>query len=125
MSRQTGVSHQRSQVTLANIRDGASNTFLIGEKYVNSSHYTDGKDLGDSESMYCGDHLNLLCWTGVNGTIGTPENNNLPRQDRSAIGEGYNVLWFGSAYSDSFSMSFCDGSVRTISYSIDGETCRR
>lgn len=125
MSGQTGISHQRSQVTLADVQDGASNTFLIGEKYVNLEHYADGKDLGDSETMFCGDHLNTLRWTGINGTIGNATNNNLPRQDSSAIGEGNRVQWFGSAHAGSFNMSFCDGSVRTINYSIDGEVYRR
>jgi len=51
MSRQTGIAHQRSQVTMSDIRDGASQTFLIGEKCINRARYTDGKDLGDSATM--------------------------------------------------------------------------
>lgn len=125
MSQQTGISHQRSQVTLADVRDGTSNTFLIGEKYVNRYHYTDGKDWGDSATMYCGDHLNLLRWTGVCGKVESAGENNLPRQDSSTIGEGNKVQWFGSAHAGSFHMSCCDGSVRTINYSIDGEVYRR
>jgi prepilin-type N-terminal cleavage/methylation domain-containing protein/prepilin-type processing-associated H-X9-DG protein len=126
MSRQTGVSHQRSEVRLSDIIDGASNTFLIGEKYINRDHYTDGKDLGDSETMYCDDNLDLLRWTGINGTVGTVADNNLPVQDRSTlISEGNRVQWFGSAHAGVFNMSFCDGSARTISYSIDGEVYRR
>lgn len=125
MSRQTGICHQRSQVKMADIKDGTSNTFLIGEKYINRDHYANGKDMGDSETMYCGDHLDLIRWTGISGTVGTSMNNNLPRQDRSAMGEGNRVQWFGSAHPGAFNMSFCDGSVRSISYSIDGEVYRR
>lgn len=119
MSRQTGISCQRSQVKLPDITDGASNTFLIGEKYINRDHYTDGKDRGDSETMYSGDYLDLIRWTGLSGETG-----NQPRQDSSTIGEGYNVRYFGSAHVGSFNISFCDGSVRSISYSINAETYR-
>ncbi len=125
MSKQTGICHQRSQVRMSEIRDGASNTFLIGEKFIDSDHYTDGKDLGDSETMYCGDHNDLIRWTGIIGTAGTTTCNNLPRQDRSTLGEGNHVQWFGSAHPSTLNMSFCDGSVRPISYSIDGEAYRR
>ena len=125
MSHQTGICHQRSQVTMSDITDGTSNTFLIGEKYINRNHYTDGKDKGDDKTMYCGDDLDLLRWTGINGSVGTSANNNLPRQDRSAIGEGNHVQWFGSAHAHGFNMSFCDGSVGTIHYLIDAEVYRR
>ena len=44
MSHQTGISYERSQVTVSDIADGTSCTFLIGEKYINRDHYADGKD---------------------------------------------------------------------------------
>jgi prepilin-type processing-associated H-X9-DG protein len=126
MSHQSGISYQRSQVTMADITDGTSKTFLIGEKYINSSHYEDGKDLGDDDTMYCGDDLNLLRWTGIDGTVGSDTNNNLPLWDKSTlVSDGNHVQWFGSAHANGFNMSFCDGSVCTISYSIDAEVYRR
>jgi prepilin-type N-terminal cleavage/methylation domain-containing protein/prepilin-type processing-associated H-X9-DG protein len=127
MSYQTGISYMRSQVTMADIHDGTSNTFLIGEKYVSADHYADGQDWGDNETMYCADELDLLRWTGVSGGIGNATNNNLPRQDKSTPGysDGNSVQWFGSAHSGGFNMSLCDGSVRTINYSTDAETYRR
>ena len=126
MSHQTGISHQRSEVALSAIRDGTSNTFLIGEKYINLDHYADGQDLGDSETMYGADDLDMIRWTGIDGTVGDATTNNLPRQDRSTPGysEGADVQWFGSAHADGFNMSLCDGSVCTISYSIDAKTYR-
>ncbi len=36
------------------IRDGATNTFMIGEKYLNSDHYYDSLDGADYEPMFCG-----------------------------------------------------------------------
>jgi prepilin-type N-terminal cleavage/methylation domain-containing protein len=126
MSHQTGISYQRSQVTVADISDGTSNTFLVGEKYISVNHYIDGKDLGDSETMYCGDDLDLLRWTGIDGTVGTSTNNNLPVRDRSvSTSEGNRVQWFGSPHANMLNMSLCDGSARSLSYSIDAEVYRR
>jgi prepilin-type N-terminal cleavage/methylation domain-containing protein/prepilin-type processing-associated H-X9-DG protein len=125
MSHQTGLSHQRSQVTMNDIKDGSSNTFLIGEKCINRNHYTDGKDMGDCATMYCGGDMEVLRWTGYVGTIGVGVNDHLPRQDTpSFISEGTKMQWFGSAHLGVFNMSFCDGSVRSINYSIDAETFR-
>lgn len=121
MSCQTGISHQRSQVKLSDVVDGASNTFLIGEKYINRDHYADGCDWGDAATMYCGGDLELLRWTGYLGRVGNP-----PTADRSTpTPEGSTVQWFGSAHANGFNISFCDGSVRMLNYSIDGEVYRR
>jgi len=122
MSRQTGISYQRSQITMAQIRDGSSNTFLIGEKYIDSGCYNDGTDMGDNDTAYSGDELDTLRWTGWYGDVG-----NLPKQDTNVPGysDVYNVQWFGSAHGSGFNMSLCDGSVRSISYSIDPEVYRR
>ena len=35
------------------IVDGTSTTFLIGEKFIQPDHYTDGIDLGDNDTLYC------------------------------------------------------------------------
>ena len=126
MSQQTGISYQRSQVTMADIKDGTSNTFLIGEKYINSDHYTDGNDYGDRKQCTAADDLELLRWTGINGTaMSTAIAITCPGRTGRRLGEGDHVQWFGSAHASGFNMSFCDGSVRSISYSIDGEVYRR
>ena len=49
MTKVSGVSFQRSEVTMAQIRDGTSNTYLIGEKYLDPDHYLNGEDPGDNE----------------------------------------------------------------------------
>ncbi len=41
------------------------------------------------------------------------------------MSEGNSVQWFGGIHNDAFNISFCDGSVGTINYSIDAEVYRR
>jgi prepilin-type processing-associated H-X9-DG protein len=116
MSLQTGVSHLRSEVSIRQVTDGMSKTFLIGEKYINPDMYSDSEDPGDNETMYCADELDLIRWTGVNGGIG-----NLPSQDTPGVVASQT---FGSAHVGACNFAFCDGSVRAISYDIDSQTYR-
>jgi prepilin-type N-terminal cleavage/methylation domain-containing protein len=87
--------------------DGLSNTYLIGEKYMNAEHYTSGLDPGDAQ------------WFGFDPGYGTvryggaqlaPENDQTARTVPRI---------FGSAHPGSWNVVLCDGSVRAISYSID------
>ena len=100
-----GICYQRSEVTVAEVRDGTSNTYMVGEKYISSDLYQDG-DPQDNHPMYTGDCRNVLSQTI-----------HLPFQDRA----GYITLGFGSAHPGGWNVALCDGSVRTISYSIDKE----
>ena len=96
---------------MAHVRDGASNTYLIGEKYIGQDWYFTGLSYGDDQNPFCGDDRDVLRWSG------TP-----PRQDQASV-DLFNE--FGSAHSSGFNMALCDGSVRSIGYSIDPETHRR
>ncbi len=106
----TGVSFPRSEIRMADITDGVSNTYLVGEKYMNSDCYETGGDYGDNEGMYVGCANNI---TRV--TFGAP------LQDIPGIMH-YND--FGSAHSNGLNMAFCDGSVQTISYSVEPDVHR-
>jgi prepilin-type processing-associated H-X9-DG protein len=118
MSDMTGISFLRSAIRVADITDGTTNTYLIGEKYLNPDHYTDGGAGGDDWDMYTGFQNDVARSTYYNSTTGSAW---IPFQDRS--GFDYDDQ-FGSPHSDGINMSFCDGSVRSISYSIDAETHR-
>ncbi len=98
------------EVTMAEIKDGASNTYLVGEKYLNPDNYFTGNDYGDDEPALGADDYDLFSWTCYQ-----------PMQDRAGSA---NFWTFGSAHANGFVVAFCDGSVRSMSFSIDANTHR-
>ena len=81
----TGICFERSEIR--NVIDGASNTYLIGEKYINADHYATGRDPSDNEG-WC---------TGYNND-NYRNGHYLPLQDRA----GYtSTMRFGSVHSTS------------------------
>ena len=61
----TGVCYRRSMVRLRDIKDGASNTYLAGERNVIPDAYIDGTDIGDYQSWdasFCFDNIR---WSGT------------------------------------------------------------
>ncbi|MHB1038385.1 MAG: DUF1559 family PulG-like putative transporter [Pirellulales bacterium] len=113
VSKATGVIFLRSQVSMAEIPDGASCTYLVGEKNVEPREYRTGQDPGDDQSMYQGVDWDMNRWT----TFGLT-----PRRDTRGPTRHQN---FGSAHAGGCHFLFCDGSVQEISYMIDLETHRR
>ena len=106
-----GVGHRRSMVKLAHVRDGASNTFMIGEKYINPDHYHTGGDLGDSTNLYAG--------YGSDMYRSVHYDNWPPRQDWPGVAFEHG---FGSAHTSILHFAFCDGAVKGINYTIEQET---
>ena len=102
----TGVCFQRSQIRPQDIRDGLSQTYLIGEKYVSTRHYEAFDDWGYDGSLYSGVDVDLNRW------VLDP-----PARDAEAIQERR----FGSAHPGACHFAFCDGSVKPISYTIHYE----
>ncbi len=45
----TGIVHCGSLIRLSDVTDGASNTYLAGEKYLDPDYYSNGLDPGDNE----------------------------------------------------------------------------
>ena len=64
MRRSNGVFYGASQTRVADITDGTSNTYLIGEKYLNSDAYTSNTDAGDDQNMFTGYQDDVIRWTG-------------------------------------------------------------
>ena len=112
-SSHTGIAYERSLVSMADIKDGASNTYLIGEKYINADCYLTGDDSSDNENLYVGYDNDMYrnTYPGHDG----------PRQDRP----GWSSSWiFGGPHAGGCQFVFCDGSVHSISFSIDPDTHR-
>jgi len=116
-TRNTGIGPWHQLLTMAHVRDGSSNTYLIGEKYLNPDSYLTGTDGGDNQSMYQGLDVDVGRYSS---NLHTPYD--APMQDRAGVTD---FQIFGSAHPGGCHFVFCDGSVRSISYSIDGETHRR
>jgi prepilin-type N-terminal cleavage/methylation domain-containing protein/prepilin-type processing-associated H-X9-DG protein len=104
----TGVVFQRSLIRMPYILRGTSNTFLVGEKYLNIDRWYDGNDGGNNESMYVGFDNDI-----------SRSSDYPPMQDRKGVG---NTFCFGSIHTAGFNMAMCDGSVQFINYNIDFPT---
>ncbi len=116
-----GVCFVRSMIRAIDISDGLSNTYLLGEKYVNSLEYTSGNDPGDNASLCQGDCFDIARNVAViEYKDGKPQPPMYipPIRDMRTY---YDQLTFGSAHPTTWQASFCDGSVHVISYDIDQE----
>jgi len=106
----TGIVFCTSMVKPDQVLDGLSNTFLVGEKYLNPDTYFTGADGGDNEGLLMGDNPDISRFT----TWG-------PQQDRRGLA---NYGYFGSAHANACGMALADGSVRRISYDVNADLFR-
>lgn len=125
----SGISFQRSEVSLRHVEDGTANTYLYGERYLNADHYDTGLHKADNETWCTG--FNNDNFRSAYG---------LPRQDQAGNGfelgsdgqltttpvdsdrEGGTI--FGSAHPSTWHMAFCDGHIEALGYDIDIELHR-
>jgi prepilin-type N-terminal cleavage/methylation domain-containing protein/prepilin-type processing-associated H-X9-DG protein len=104
-----GIIFIGSALPPARIRDGATNTYLFGEKYVPQSAYTTGTT-GYQNVAYAGDSPDTL-----------RGGHRLPESDSTAWTTTRQGA-FGGPHPGNFNAAFCDGSVRSINFSIDAQT---
>jgi prepilin-type N-terminal cleavage/methylation domain-containing protein len=103
----SGVIFQHSTLAFADISDGASQTYLLAEKYLNLDQYDTGADPGDNEG----------CYTGF-ANNNTRFSQEAPNQDTPGW---TSYCKFGSAHAEMFHAAMCDGSIHPIYYSIDAQ----
>ena len=102
---QDGIVFRMSAVTAAAVRDGLTNTYLVGEKAVDAARYETGTDAGDDAPLHVGYADDTLRW-------------GYDPPDRDGVGVSRPQA-FGSAHREAFAMAFADGSVRPVEYGID------
>ena len=108
-----GIIGMLSEVSIGEIKDGTTNTYFAGERYLRPEDYETGKGSADDQGALMGFDRDVIRWVPLSAN---------PLQDRPGVDRFDN---FGSAHSNGFNMVMCDGSVHSISYSIELETHRR
>lgn len=101
----TGIAFVRSRFRVQDVRDGTSQTYAIGEKYLSMYDYHTGGSKGDDQTLYIGDDSDIRRWT-----------TDIPWPDSMRV-DNHDI--FGSAHEAGCHFAFCDGSVRLISYNIN------
>jgi prepilin-type N-terminal cleavage/methylation domain-containing protein/prepilin-type processing-associated H-X9-DG protein len=113
MGYQSGVILQTYGVTSADIKDGLSSTYLVGEKYMNPDNYLNGLDGGDDNPLYLGFDWDT---SRAGGSEMALDATYTLKRDQPGVANTYT---FGSAHGATLNMAFCDGSVKGVSYDID------
>lgn len=105
-------------IKFAQITDGTSHTFLLGEKYVRSDMY-DGGGYSDDRGWTDGwdpDAIRSTCFRPLSDGDGF-QFESLGAAD--IFGHDVDIPYFGSAHPGGLNGIFADGSIRTLSYDID------
>ena len=103
-----------SVITFDSIRDGLSNTLLVGEKHLVEDRYGPKfPDGADGSAYCCNEWTNVTRLAGVNYPLG------------KGAGDTICCENFGSWYPGGCQFALCDGSVRSISTAVDGDTLER
>jgi prepilin-type N-terminal cleavage/methylation domain-containing protein/prepilin-type processing-associated H-X9-DG protein len=109
-----GVCFIGSTVAVKEITNGCSHTYLVGEKYLNPDSYRTGDSWDDNETIMQGFNDDNFRTSLINSQ--DPSNPCNPYRDRRGVGLS---CAFGSAHGSTWNVSFCDGSVRGIEYSVE------
>lgn len=120
-----------AKITIEQIKDGSSNTFMVGEKALHPDAYgTEGGDNErwnnagwDEDVIRYGAHHTGIGLTPIPDFQGPHAKNGWA--DPKSLGYGRWHPYFGSSHAGGVNMCMADGAVRVVSFSVDGETFRR
>jgi prepilin-type processing-associated H-X9-DG protein len=116
------VTKWSGQVTLQAIKDGTSNTFLIGEKHVRPASL---RGMNEDRSVFDG---NQNCFRRTAGYTGLGVTYPIPNPPTGATlrpltvdsdTNGSSNIWFGGPHGNVCQFVFCDGSVKTVAVTVD------
>jgi prepilin-type N-terminal cleavage/methylation domain-containing protein len=100
--------------TIAHVRDGTSNVLLVAEKAFDSVSCLSETCTDDSGGYTSGHDANTMRHTGYP-----------PQSDTERAGTRWGDYRFGSAHVGVLNLALTDGSIRSVSYSVDPLMWRR
>jgi hypothetical protein len=110
-----GVIITRYPIALRRVTDGASKTYLVGEKFLESEHYDSGYSNNDDQNAYVGfDRDNQVSARYV-ALRDTSSGQFWAVLNQNGEGAGFH---FGSAHPTIFHAAMCDGSVPAVSFDV-------
>ncbi|MBA3483973.1 MAG: DUF1559 domain-containing protein, partial [Pirellulales bacterium] len=129
-----GITYQRSEVRLAQITDGMSNTAMVAERYMMPDRYFNGEDPADDQNIFVAHDRDMNRYfaagqlnPNANGTSPRlpvhPTHQRLPIPDTPGLSYDDKFL-FGSSHVGGLNVLFGDGGVRFVTYEVDPETWR-
>ncbi len=112
---QTGINYAGAEIQIKHIEDGAGNTYMVGEKYINAAWYESNglEDGGENHSVYQGFDWDVNRWA-TDEWLPLPDTPNID-----------NYQGFGSAHAAAWNAVMCDGSVHAVSFDIDKDVHKR
>jgi hypothetical protein len=111
-----GVILPRYPIAMRKITDGATKTYLVGEKFLETDHYDSGYANNDDQNAYVGfDRDNQV---SARDTPLADTSSWQFYQFTNAKNESYG-FHFGSAHPTVFHTAMCDGSIHAVTFDID------
>lgn len=112
-----GISYYHSEVSIAQVTDGTTNTYMVGEKFVRTNNYDKGEPVGEDQNAYSGFQSDQYRTT-EGGTYPLAADHAIDANLQQGKSDTYDRM-FGAAHTGGLHMAMCDGSVQFVSYSID------